>query len=208
MGFLKRLPRPSPSLLCIGGVGGVGIVFAVAYCEYRAKIRFAGTENYAISYSRSLDGWKNLPITPQALFAFEKPRKDFILRGSVSQVVAELNPTPDIDTNAIAQFYIDRTHENMPTWSAERVNDLQGHNERFSVIERQSKAHTVITAFAVKGNTTLMISISTKSEDKKVAQEAMGELGKYLRTVTLTQQDMGGGSKAFAQAVADAAAVQ
>jgi hypothetical protein len=193
MGISRRIYRPSTSVL---SVGIVGILVAGAYAGYRSKTRFDGTENYGIAFPTSFPGWKSMPKTPESLFIFENPKKHFLLRGSVSQVIADVNPTPNDTTDSMAEFYIDRTHENMPDWTASRAADLPGSNVRFSVIQRQRKQHAVITAFTVKGNTTLMISISTQSGGPASVADAMTELGSYLKGVSLNLKDMGGGRKA------------
>ncbi len=205
MGFVRRLSVPSTSLLCFGVIGVVG---AWGYTSYLASTRFDGTENYSIDYSKNFKGWAPMPKTPESLFIFENLKKGYILRGSVSQVISDVNPTPDLTTDSMAQFYIDRTRENMPNWTAERVQDLNGKNVRFSLIERKQKDHTVLTAFTVKGNTTFMVSLSARSGDPVVVKDAINNLTDYVKSIALNQSDMGGGKKAVAEASANPLAMQ
>lgn len=199
MGSLRSFSRSGTSIL---GVGLVGILGAWTYSKYVKANEFAGTENYAIVYPTSLPAWKTMPKSPESLFIFKDQKDDFLLRGSVSQVISDVNPTPELNTNGIAQYYIDRTHENMTGWTAQRSPDLPGANIDFSVITRQQKKHTVITAFAVKGNTTLLVSISAQQATQGVVNRAMASLASCLKMISFKLTDMGGGLKAAQEAEA------
>jgi hypothetical protein len=185
--------RPGTSILCVGVIGIVG---AWAFTVHLANTRYDGTENYAIDFPTSITGWKVLPKSPESLFLFENPQKHYLLRGSVSQVISDVNPTPELTTDTMAQFYIDRTHENMKDWTAERESDVKASNVRFSVIQRQRKSRVVITAFTVKGNTTLMVSLSSDTATPQGKADALNDLDGYIKHISLNFEDIGGGKKA------------
>src|SRR5579862_8668800 len=62
--------------------------------------------NFVLNYSNPA-GWKPAPHGPETLFRFIDPKTHLVLRGAVNQVISESNPTPELDTDGIAQYYVD-----------------------------------------------------------------------------------------------------
>ncbi len=189
--------RPWPMM----SIAVIGLSGAVGFRAYKKATMYNGTENYQIEYPKSFANWKSLPHTPQTLFLFQDPTKMFLLRGAVSQVISEVNPTPELDTDGLANYYIDRTNENMTGWTAEKLGDIRGQrDQRFSVIERKGSGKTVLTAFSARGNTTLMVTVSAHKQSSEAVDEALLDLKNYVSQIGLVLTDMGGGREAAAPA--------
>jgi hypothetical protein len=143
------------------------------------------TSNYRVVYGPKA-GWKDEPHGPQTLFLYRHPEESILIRGAVNQVVSDINPTPELHTDALAQYYIDRTRENMPGWKAELLDRVPARNTWFRLVHRERDGKVVVTAYAVKGNTTLLISMSGNGDDEKLAvSRNMDGFKNYLSTVSL-----------------------
>jgi hypothetical protein len=162
------------------GVAGVAIA-AGALAVLRAREDHAATiALYDIEYPGYRD-WKELPAGPYGLFKFVPPDGSKIrIQGAVNRVVAEVNPTPELDTGGIAQYYVDTTRKNMPGWKAEYLGRVRAENVEFAVIQRESKVRRVLSGFAVKGNTTLIVSMTAGVENMDKVQEQVDEFQDYL----------------------------
>ncbi|HEY0867806.1 MAG TPA: hypothetical protein VGE01_10520 [Fimbriimonas sp.] len=147
---------------------------------------FGDNRNFKVVYEKPT-GWKELPHGPQTLFLFQEPRTGVLLRGAVNQIVADVNPTPELDTDGIAQYYVDRTHENMKDWQAKMGEKVKAKDGEFRIIERERKDKKVVTAYAVKGNTTLLVSISGGPEAKVEVDRKMPEFKEYLSSIGLVE---------------------
>jgi hypothetical protein len=134
-------------------------------------------------------GWKEVPHGPQTLFLYRDPKTGLLLRGAVNQIIADVNPTPELHTDGIAQHFIDRTKENMPDWNvAKAYGDVAGADGmRFRLIRRERPGKCVITAFAVKGNTTLIVSLSANGEEIAEIDSVFPQFQQVLAGMTLTK---------------------
>ena len=110
-------------------------------------------------------GWVNEPHGPTTLFKFADPSTKLVLRGAVNQMISDYNPTPDLDTAGIAKFYLERTKQSMPDWTGKDLGDYSTHKgNSYEVIRRATKDRVVVTAYWVRGNTTLLISLFGKDK--------------------------------------------
>jgi hypothetical protein len=136
-------------------------------------------------------GWHLDPHGPTAIFKCTEPTTHLELRGSVNQVISDSNPTPDLDTKGIANFYIDRTDESMKGWSAAVLKTYSNPlGTDFAVIRRATKDRIVVTAYSVRGNTTLLITLFGKDRSRAYVDPDIEKLYRFLDTVSLSQQDM------------------
>lgn len=183
-------PRRSPSrflgfaALAVFGIGG-----AIAYTHKREADREESVLNYRIDHVPP-HGWQKMPPSPQTLFAYRNPKTTLLLRGAVNQVVSDENPTPDMKTDNIAQYYVDLTGENQPNWKAQMLDSVNCEGSRFRLIRRETKGKCVITAYTVKGNTTLLVSLSADGDKVPEIDREMPDFRHFLSTVKLTQENM------------------
>src|SRR5579862_2692834 len=92
---------------------------AIAWRMHQKTADADSVKNYEIRWPHP-SGWNILPHGPQTLFKFQDPKTKLVIRGAANQMVADVNPTPDLDTDGIADYYNDRTDENMKDqgWTA------------------------------------------------------------------------------------------
>lgn len=146
---------------------------------------FADTTVYSVAYEKPA-GWKEEPPGPFTLFVFRHPEGKGLIRASLNEVQSHTNPTPELDTDGIAEHYIDVTHANMPEWKAERMPDFSNGRERFSIILRTKKLRTVYTAFCSKGNSTLVVSLTAGGENAATLATLVPAFRKVVESIKLT----------------------
>jgi hypothetical protein len=136
-------------------------------------------------------GWHNDPHGPSTLFKLTDPMTHVVLRAAVNQVISDSNPTPDLDTEGIANFYMDRTEESMPTWKAVKLKKYaNSKGTEFEILRRSTKDRVVVTAYSVRGNTTFLVTLFGKDRSKDSVDPGMGKLYSFLDTVSLDERDM------------------
>ena len=170
---------------------GAGVVLIGAAGIYTSRLkeeRALSIRNYLVNHEKP-EGWKEMEHGPQTLFLYKNPVTHLLLRGAINQVVSEINPTPDLQTDSIAQYYLDRTSENQPDWTAKRLPDVTANGARFSMIEREKQGKCVVTAFIVKGNTTFMASISGNNDETKLIPEEIPHFRDFLAKISLTRTE-------------------
>jgi predicted RNA-binding protein with PUA-like domain len=168
------------------GAGVILIGVAGVYTSRVKEERAQSILNYEVSHERPA-GWKAIEHGPQTLFLYKDPVTHLLLRGAINQVVSEVNPTPELQTDSIAQYYIDRTAENQPEWTAKRLPDVDSNGVRFSMIEREKAGKCVVTAFVVKGNTTFMASVSGNNEETKAIEAELPHFREFLAKISLNR---------------------
>ncbi len=169
----------------LGYVVALGVACLGAAYAYLTKLESDRKESialYDIVYPTFLD-WKKSKYNPYVLFGFQHPAQPIRIQGSVNQVESEVNPTPDLHTDGIAQYYIDRTRENMPGWKAKQIGDVEAKGVRFRVIERESPVRRVVSGFAVKGNTTLIVSMTAGVEGMNGVPKLLPQFQDYLARI-------------------------
>jgi len=168
---------------CVLGIA----VAAGAYAVHKVREDHAASiALYDIDYPGYRD-WKEIPGGPYSLFKFvPKDGSKIRIQGSVNRVEAEVNPTPELDTQGIAQYYIDSTRKNMPGWKAEHLGKVRAENVEFAVIRRENKVRRVVSGFAVKGNTTLIVTMTAGVENMQKVQDQVDEFQDYLSKFRFT----------------------
>lgn len=161
-------------------------VLGVSFFSLRRHFpMFAGdTSNYELVYPHPRV-WQERPHTPFTLFLFEHAETGAKLRGATNQVTSNVNPTPELDTDGIAQYYVDTTRQNQPEWTVERLPDIQAQSLEFSAIKRSRTDKIVVTAFSVRGNTTLVLSLALDKSNAKEYEAMMQEFRSFLDGVRL-----------------------
>jgi hypothetical protein len=184
-----KLPRPSTAFASVASVLMVGTVMAGMFAAKTKAERIESVKNFEIGHER-LTGWKAVPHGPQTLFLYRDPQTKLLLRGAVNQVVSEFNPTPELKTEELAQFFIDRTVENQPDWKATKLESVEAKGTSFRMIRREKKDKCVVTAVAVRGNTTLLVSLSGNAKELKDIDRTMPAFKGFLAAVSMTEKDL------------------
>lgn len=127
---------------------------------------FADSANYEVLYEAPND-WRELPKSPMTLFLFKHPDREVFLRGSVNNIESDYAVTPEMDFSMLAEYYLSTTQNNQKEWKGERLRDVRNGKQSFSMIRRWRKDKTVFTAFAQKGNTTLLVGLYAADSEAK-----------------------------------------
>lgn len=157
--------------------------------NYDAQVA-ESAKNYAIGFPQPPVGWVAIPHGPQSLFMYRNLKSNALIRGGVNQIISDFNPTPGLGTNGIAQYYIDRTKENMPDWVAQKLGMVDAKNTSFRLIKRQRKGKVVVTAFSVKGNTTVLVTLASDENREDTVAPQMKLFSTFLSQISLNQKDM------------------
>ncbi len=183
-------PESRPSRYGILSIAALVIVGGgFSYTLLKRQQDIVSTENFEISVPPPAKGWHALDHGPQTLFLYSHNEKGLILRGAVNQMVSSVNPTPNLDRDGLAQLMVDNTHDNMPGWTADVKDVVKCKGTSFRVIRRSEKKHVVVTAFAVKGNTTVLISLAGRDDKADQVDKDMAEFEKFVTSVTMTKAD-------------------
>jgi hypothetical protein len=164
--------------------GGVG------YGVYKDRAMHDSTLNFALTYPKSMSGWRPREHGPQTLFLYEQPNTGLLLRGAVNQMVSDVNPTPNLDRDNLAQLMVDNTHDNMPGWTAVVEDKVDAKGTSFRLVRRSQRGQVVVTAFAVKGNTTVLISLSGRDQHVADVDKGMDDFRKFISSLALTKTDL------------------
>ncbi len=172
--------------------------FALVICmlvgfEYKAIAERNSHElsaNYVLGFPQPPKGWKEIPHGPQTLFLYRQADTRVLINGGINQMVAEANPTPELGTEQLADRLIEMTRRNMPGWAAEKMGEVTADGAKFRLVRRSQKLLTVITAFAVRGNTTILISLSGRDTHVSDVEKDMDQFRQFLSSVKLTRTDL------------------
>jgi hypothetical protein len=168
-----------------------GLTLCVAAFGYRLATAKPNEDfrNYEVLFER-LPGWKDLPHNPNTLLLMQHPETKALLRCSATQVVSETNPEPDMDTKNLVERVVQNAQENQPNWKTERMSDFTNGKVAFELFKKTNSGKTVVAAMAVRGNTTLLVSLSNTGPG--AASLAVGEIEPllaFLRTIDLQVTD-------------------
>jgi hypothetical protein len=170
--------------------GGLAIAFVAFLYSNVLKDSMADAKTYRLKHERPLR-WQELPPTPLVLFLYEDPLTKDTIRGSVNSVVADRVALPELDTNGIANHMIQVTESNLPGWKAKMLKDVSAGPLRYRIVRREKEGRCVITAFAVKGNTTVLISLAASgSKAANLEDRHLPFFEKFLAQTTLVPNDL------------------
>lgn len=172
--------------LCVPALVVGALALAGGYLGIRRAYPgyFADSAVYDVVFSAPTK-WVAQPKGPMTLFLYKHPSREVFIRGSVNNVVSDSAVTPELDTEGLARYYLETTEENQREWRGERLPNCKGGPVEFSVIRRERQGKTVYTAFARKGNTTLMVGLYAAKEEAKRLGEFEEEFREFLATIDL-----------------------
>jgi len=161
--------------------------FAVVAIIYASHIRSKAAEastNYELVFSLP-SGWKSKPITPGMAFVYENDTSHLSMRGAVNNVVSEVNPTPELNAEAIIKQYQHITKDNLVGWQCKVLEPVEGRDAQFRLIRRWTHDRCVVSAVAVRGNTTIIIALIGHDESLPRVDEGMPAFRDYLASLAL-----------------------
>jgi len=171
------------------------IAFAIAavavggYVTWSQERQRVDARNYTVTYE-SPKNWKKMPKGPQTLFLYKDPKSGLLLRGAQNQVIAELNPTPELDGPGLVSYYLERTETSLKGWTAKALDSVDGINVKFHLLRRERQGKVVLSAFGVRGNTTFIVTLSGNDEEaKQIDDYGMKFLRDYLGTIEFSQAE-------------------
>ncbi|MBN9503706.1 MAG: hypothetical protein BGO01_05040 [Armatimonadetes bacterium 55-13] len=156
------------------GLAGVIAAGAVRYATRGANEDY---RNYEILYAVPKE-WKLLPHNPSTLLLAQHPKTQAIIRCSTTQIVASANPEPDVDTEGTIRNVVRTARRNQPEWKTDELEKHPAQNFDFGMYRKVQPGHTIVGAMCVKGNTTLLVTISSRGPAAITAAE--GELNEFL----------------------------
>jgi hypothetical protein len=165
------------------GVVLIGIAMVIAGRYKSAQVELA--KNYRLAYSVPT-GWREIPHSPEALFLYVNPKTHLLMRGAMNDVQDAENPTPGLDRDATAKWMIQITSENLKNWKGEMLDTVDGHEISFRLVKRTGPGKCVVTAVAVRGNTTIMVTMSGDQHELKDVDPALPAFRQYLTTLAFT----------------------
>ena len=171
----------------VAGFCGLAVVAVVGY-----RIAFAKPNedfrNYEVIYTKPA-GWREIPKNPNTLLLVRHPQTQDLIRCSETQVVADHNPEPDVDTEAIVQRTVLNAQSNQPEWKTSRLPAYDNGRIEFQLFRKRSANKTIVIAMAVKGNTTLLASISNTGPRAAVLAKDYRPFLDFLASFDFRQTD-------------------
>ena len=140
--------------------------------------------NYQLDAPR-FSNWKRTEGGPIRKVVYRHPEANLRLQATLTQVRESYNPTPELDSDALADQYVRMTREKMPTFRARRLGRVDAGETRFDLVERVGPDRSMVCAIAVRGNTTAVISLIGVGKDRHLARRFAPEFRRYLREVQL-----------------------
>jgi hypothetical protein len=143
--------------------------------------------NYEIVYAKP-DGWKELPHSPNTLLLIQHPKTKALIRCAATQVVADRNPEPEMDTDNLIRRVVRNAREAQAEWKTDQMESFDNGKVRFAIYRKIGERKTVIGALSVRGNTTLLVSISNTGQGAKdLAAGKIEELVAFLKTFDMQE---------------------
>lgn len=168
-----------------GAIAVLVIVPAVIWRKANKEAEARSIINYALAFSKP-DGWIEKPHNPQSLFLYEQPKTKILLRGACNQVVSDVNPTPELDMDGLTKQFAEVTVDNLG-WKATIMETIDCAGGTYRMIRREGGDRTIITGIAVRGNTTVLITMAGIGDARKHIDSNMALFKDYLASTSLTK---------------------
>lgn len=94
-----------------------------------------------------------------------------------------------MDTASLVTRVVQTAKENQPEWETERLEGFNNGKVNFEIFRKTGKYKTVVNAMAVRGNTTLLVSLSNSGLGAKKLVDSHASLLAFLKTVDLQVTD-------------------
>lgn len=186
---MLRLPVAAVRTFAIAGVALATLAFGSRMRADHIARQKLQTENFDIGFHKP-KGFEELWHGPQALFVYLDPTTGLFYRGSVNQVVADFNPTPTMNSDALAAQMVSNTRANMPGWKGVVLDSVTTSAVDWRLVRREGGGKCVVSAFGVRGNTTAMVSLVGVGKNIPRIDAEMDSFRAFLRTITFDKADL------------------
>jgi len=164
---------------------GIGIVVALGgVLFYNRRADRESALNYTLRFDAPA-GWNPMPHSPQALFLYKHPKTNLLIRGAMNDVVADYNPTPTLDRDGLANWMLEVTADNLKGWQGEMLDTVSANGTTFRLLRRWNPEKCVVSAISVRGNTTIVVTMSGNRKETEFIPSAMPEFKSYLASLSL-----------------------
>lgn len=179
------MPVPKRIRYAILLFGAVAIISGASkYRQGQEQARIESTANYDLDFDVP-KGYHGVPKPPQLLFAFNSDVHDFRLRGAITRIIADYNPSPDLDRDGIASQMAETTTAGLKGWDAKMLDVVEANGITFRLLRRNGPNIHVVNAFGVKGNTTVMITFSAEKDKGREFDQSLPWFKEYLAGLTV-----------------------
>lgn len=138
--------------------------------------------NYKLVYAQP-NGWVEKKHSPQTLFVYENA-DGVTMKGGHMQIVDSENPTPDMDRDTLSDSFASVTRDNLG-WKATMGDIVECDGGSYRLIRREGKDRTIISAVSVKGNTTILVTLSAIGKSKPHVDEDLPAFVSFLKSSKL-----------------------
>jgi len=168
--------------------GGLLVIVIAAGYRLMTKSPNEDNRNYEIIYAKPI-GWTELPHNPNTLLLMRHPKTNALVRCAATQVVSASNPEPDMDTDNLVKRVVSNAKESQAAeWTTETLEDVDTGKMRFGIFRKTRKNKTIVGAISVRGNTTLLVSISNTGQGAKdLAAGKMDDFLAFLKTFDMRE---------------------
>lgn len=146
------------------------------------------TATFRLVYAKPT-GWDEIPHSPSALFLYEEPHSKLLLRGGMNSMQAEFNPDPSLDSDGFAKDFLEVTAQNLKDWKGEMMDTVEGGGGvKFRLVRRWTSDRTVISALAVRGNSTFSITLSGSGKAMRQVDAAVPQFRTFLSSLAIQRE--------------------
>lgn len=170
-------------LLGLGVFAIAAIVPAMVWAHARKVALAESVLNYKLAYTMP-KGWTAIHHSPTTLFAY-KNGDGVVIKGGHTQIVSDENPTPDLDRDHLSEQFAEVTRDNLG-WKATMGDVISFPGGTYRLVRREGGDRTIISAVAVRGNTTILISMAGIGKAKSHVDEDMPIYKDFLEHSSLT----------------------
>jgi hypothetical protein len=177
--------RSRTRFLGLSALAIAAIVPTVVWRSAHDRAHHENSLNYRLSYSMPT-GWKAVEHSPQTMFQF-KNGDGVMIKAGKSQIVDDENPTPELDRDTLSENFASMTRSNLG-WQAAMGDVIEFNGGSYRLIRREGKDRTIISAVAVRGNTTVIITLAAIGPAKSHVDEALPSFRDFLGNTKFTLQ--------------------
>lgn len=167
------------------GLSGLALMLAARYRSNHEERVQDAVRNYEMRVIVP-ETWKPVPHSPMLRFAYNLPNAPVRITGALSRFEMDENPTADVDAVAMAEDSVRATTDRMANWVAHRIGPVEGKNTTFELVRRSRGEHHMVVAYAVKGNTTALVSLVTDASPKML-DDQMPTFRRFLETTVFDE---------------------
>ncbi len=161
---------------------------ALLWRKVDADAKAESATNFDLTYTMP-NGWVKKKHSAQALFLYKDPKTKITMRGAASNIISEENPTPELDRDGLTKQFADVTTKNLG-WKVEILDVVPFSGGTYRLIRRETFDRIVVTGIAVRGNTTILITLLGIGKAKEHIDGHIPKFREYLASTRFTKSSM------------------